>query len=119
MYMNTYSRPALYNYVLLHILYQRNLCQCDSRTPRVASKLYETIKINYHALICHYNITVVTLCTATVVIRPLPYSEKLSREKTFANHEKREIRGENFRGSLGANNYEWVWPSIFVGENFR
>ena len=36
----------------------------------------------------------------SVMSMVLPYSGILSREKTFANCEKYDFRGENFRGSL-------------------
>ena len=48
----------------------------------------------------------------------IPYSGKLSREKTFVNGGKQEIRGKVFRGSLGATNYKWVRPSIFMEKTF-
>ena len=49
----------------------------------------------------------------------LPYSGKLSREKTFADpYRRRGFRGENLHGLLETN-HRWVrHASKFHGENF-
>ena len=48
----------------------------------------------------------------------IPYSRKLSREKTLVNWWKSEICGEDFRGLFGVTSNVWVWPSIFTEKTF-
>ena len=52
------------------------------------------------------------------VLEDLPYSGKLSREKTFADQCERPFRGENFHGMLKTNIGGYGMPK-FRGENFH
>ena len=60
----------------------------------------------------------ISVCARTIIIIIYRITGNFRGRKLSQIVGNEKFAEKNLRGSLGANNYEWVWPSIFAGETF-